>query len=350
MRCEDYGSPCPQQALQGYWGIDKQTGSERFGTLPRHEAVLVGIGRNEEKWVLARRIIDQVVFEHVDDDGVVTEDWERIVPFGPDAARQIWDMVDEPWVRPDGSVLPIRRVGVDVSDEQERGMAMCAHPESRRRRLLPMKGPSETWGYVSKRAQAITGSTVANAGVQLNLVGTQRIKDYLDLCIGMEPGQPFSIHFPKAVAGTDFFRQLTAEKLVFDEKRPGLSKWMKEHDHEPNEVLDCVVMAVAAMRYQWKKSATTRKAPSLDEGIARPRRMVARVSSKEDAKAPTVEAPVTLNASRPTPDASETGGRALPGVRRISEGPPVGLEAEAGTGSWSRRNPSARNRDLAEVS
>jgi phage terminase large subunit GpA-like protein len=315
-RCEVYEAPCPQQALEGYWGIDKQTGSERFGTLPRHEAVLVGIGRNEEKWVLARRIIDRVTFEHVDDDGVVTEDWERIVPFGPDAARQLWDMVDEPWVRPDGSVLPIRRVGVDVSDEQERGMAMCAHPESRRRRFLPMKGRSETWGHVGKRAQAITGSTVTKGGIQLNLVGTQGTKDYIDLSLGMEPGQPFSFHFPKAVAGTDFFRQLTAETLVYDEKRPGLSKWVKERDHEPNEVLDCIVMAIAAMRYQWKKSATTRKAIDLDEGVARPRRTSAspiRDKAEPDPDPEAAAAPVTLNASRPAPDASQTGGRALAG-------------------------------------
>ncbi len=50
----------------------------------------------------------------------------------------------------------------------------------------------------------IVQRTVASAfqeEVQLSLVGTQGIKDYLDLSIGMERGQPFSIHFPKAMAG-----------------------------------------------------------------------------------------------------------------------------------------------------
>ncbi|KQP33828.1 hypothetical protein ASF49_08145 [Methylobacterium sp. Leaf104] len=348
-RCEDWEAPCPQQVLEGYWGVDKQTGSERFGTLPRHEAVLVGVGKNEEKWVLDRRILDRVPTMHVDDEGVVTEDWERLVPFGPDAARQLWDMVDEPWRRPDGSLLKIQRVGIDVSDEQERGMAMVAHPESRRRRFLAMKGRSETWGYVGKRAEAIQGSaTVARGATKLNLIGTQGIKDYVDMCLGIEPGQPFSFHFARSLEGTDFFRQLTAETLVFDEKRPGLSKWMKEFEHHPNEALDCVVMAIAAMRYQWRKSAVTRKAIGLDEDVRamRPNRKPESPPERpSSAKADMPRAaPVALHGPRPSGNragseprpapAPAVAPRALSGVRRLSGdrprgAAPVAVEAPA---------------------
>ncbi|MBI1689521.1 terminase gpA endonuclease subunit [Methylorubrum sp. DB1722] len=351
-RCEDFPTGCPDEVEEVFVGIDTQEGSHRRGQLPRHEAVLVGVGRNEEKVVLARRIIDRTEIELVDDDGVVTKDWEPIDPFGPDAARQIWALCDEGWTRPDGTVLYPKRVAVDIGYLTQKALAFCKLRESRRRGIIPVKGRKEAKGPRQNRAKPITRRPKPkdrSGGIDYDLVGTQGLKDHVDDCLRIEPGQPYAFRFSGTLRGTDFFAQLTAEVLHRDTKNPDICWWGKPpgQDHVSNEVLDCVVYALAAMVWQSAKSPRTRTALAMDPDVA-PMRQRQKVhgapapSAALSAIPDTARAPdAPLNGAPPRPEAQGGGRRPLSGVRRVSgdaprPAPAPPSAAEAGTRRRSR--------------
>ena len=269
--CEDYGGVLPAGVLWIFAGMDTQRGSERHGQLPRHEIVWIGVGANGEKWILRRLVIERAPVEHVDDDGVVTQDWDRIDPFSPTAARLIWDALDAEFTKADGTRLRAARVGVDTGYETNLAMSFCAHEESRSRKVVPFKGRKETWGHFGKRAPAVTAGGVAVRRAQLQLLGTYGLKDHVELCLGLEPGAPSSFHYPIELQGTDFFEQLTAEHLESHDRDPDLTRWRKAKVDASNEVLDCVVLGLGAMHVQLARSSRTRKELGLDAqaGLAR---------------------------------------------------------------------------------
>jgi len=354
-RCEDFDAPCPQEVQEILVGIDTQEGSHRRNQLPRHEAVFTGVGRNEEKFILGRRIIDRTAIELVDDDGEIHQDWEPIDPFGPDAARQIWAMLDEGWEKPDGTVLYPSRVGVDIGYLTQKALAFCRLRESKRRKIIPFKGRKEAKGYRQNRAKPITKrprNADKSGGIDFDYVGTQGLKDHIDDCLRIEPGQPYSFRFSGTLRGTDFFQQLTAEILHHDPANADICWWGKPpgQDHVSNEVLDCVVYSLAAMIWQGAKSTKSRNAMSLDPEVMPMRKKRNRPKPPVTANADNVPAsgarraaadPVTLHGPRVEPDGSRDEPRPAPspaeaprlsGVRRISGdkprgGPPNAAEA-----------------------
>lgn len=106
------------------------------------------------------------------------------------------------------------------------------------------------------------------------------------------------------------------------------TRWDVTKPGTPNEAIDCLVYAYAALCLRKARSRRIRDASAIKLETRR--------------AAPSAAAPaVTLNASRPASDPVETGGRALAGVRRVSGDrhrpaapPPASLEAAAG-GRWN---------------
>lgn len=276
QRAEDYGAECPFEVIRTFAGIDFQRGSETKGKLPRVEIYTVGIGANEEKWVLGRKVIDRVPTQYVDEDGVVEEGWERIDPTGPEAMALIWAHLDEGYTRPDGTKIYATRVGVDTGYESTKVMALCSHPESRRRRLTPFKSRSERPSHFGKRAQVLATAPSRRgdrSGLKVTPIGSMALKDYIFQCLDIDPGQPFSWHFPLTLAGDgdDFFEQLTAEELIEDVKNAELTSWAipRSRAGASNEALDCIVYALAAMHYEKAVNMRVKKDLALDPEAAR---------------------------------------------------------------------------------
>ncbi|MFH6786633.1 terminase gpA endonuclease subunit [Methylobacterium sp. MA0201] len=242
-RCEPYEAPCPAGVRRIYAGIDAQEGSAKMGRPPRHEAVVVGYGAGKERWVLGRYVIDRT--EVVDPDtGEIVH--ETLDPFGPDAARQIWALLDKEWVKPDGTTLKVSKAAVDIGFDWSRALAFCHHRESKRRKVVAVRGGKEARG--SRRAPISTppDKRQDRKATTYVLVGGGSLKDTLFQALGLPVGRPESLHFPDSLRGTDFFHQLTAECLQSDDQ--GRTWWDKHGaKDEPNEVLDCVIYADAAM-------------------------------------------------------------------------------------------------------
>lgn len=303
-RCEVYGAKVPDGVLELFAGIDFQEGSERRGQLPRVEIVVIGIGANEEKWVIERKVIDRVWFDAPDEDGVIGRDWDRLDPVGPEAARLIWEYLDEGFAKADGTVMHCSRVGVDTGYETTKVLSLCAHAESRRRKLVPFKGRKEAMSEFGKRAPIIgtRPDRSDRSGLKAYLLGTQGAKDYIAQCLDLEVGRPFSFHFPDTVAGTDFFKQLTCEELLFDPKNPDLCRWSKpkNRQHDSNEVLDCIVLSLGAFHYQKAKSMRTRKLLALDPeaAAAKPRTKVKSLRPPKPEPVPEVSAEQKAAAAR----------------------------------------------------
>lgn len=269
QRCEVYDAPCPDGVLETFAGIDFQRGSESDATKPpRVEIVTIGVGVNEEKWVLGRRVIDGYYL--VDPStGEITGEWERIDPTGPEAMRLIWDHLDEGYAKADGTVMRASRVGVDTGYESTKVLTLCAHPESRRRKMVPLKGRSERPSHFGKRIPVLMAKPdrrSERSGLKATPIGTYSLKDYISQCLDVPAGEPFSWHFPTDLAGTDFFEQLTVEVLIEDLKKPDLTYWGKPRSKQAasNEALDCIVYALAAMHYQKAGSMKSRKQLALD--------------------------------------------------------------------------------------
>jgi phage terminase large subunit GpA-like protein len=83
-------------------------------------------------------------------------------------------------------------------------------------------------------------------GVKLWLVGTDIVKALLYARMRQSQPGPGFLHLPAALANTDEFEQLTAERLVTKYiKGHARMEWVKPNGRR-NEALDCAVYAYAA--------------------------------------------------------------------------------------------------------
>ncbi|MFN4126171.1 phage terminase large subunit family protein [Pannonibacter indicus] len=215
-RREDWGEDLPAGVAVLTAGVDVQG--------DRIEVQVVGWGRDEEAWVIDYRVL-----------------WGD--PSGP----RLWSDLDHylrttfvhPHAVPD---LPVRAVCVDTGGNHTK-MAYEFCRTRLARRVWAIKGRGGAGVPVWPRRP-----TRSNKGkIPLFIVGVDAVKDavYARLKLA-EPG-PGAIHFPRRL-DTDYFRQLTAERVVtrFERGRP-IRSWQPKRDGERNEALDTFVYALAAL-------------------------------------------------------------------------------------------------------
>ena len=306
QRCEAYpAGHLPEGVLWVVVGMDTQEGG-RNGKA-RHELVYVGYGEGEECWILDRVVIDGI--PGTDRDGnPVMEDLE---PFSPDAARAVWTALDREWITADGEVLTPEMVAVDVGYDMNRALAFCHHRQSKKRKVVAVKGRREAHGsrmpVITKRA------SVSKSGFEFQPVGTQSAKDTIYRRLGYKVGGPESIHAPEHLRADPIWDQIAAESLHSDDK--GRTWWDVTKPGTPNEAIDCLVYAYAALCLRKAKSRRIR------EGVAiRLDKPVAGIPDSAPAAA------VTLHGPRAEPEAPASEPPSRPGVRRLSpsSGPPGG--------------------------
>jgi phage terminase large subunit GpA-like protein len=215
-RREDWGESLPEGVAILTAGVDVQG--------DRLELQVLGWGRDEECWVVDYRVI-----------------WGD--PSGP----RVWADLDLALSMtychckavPD---LDVRAVAVDTGGHHTKAAYEFCRTRLCRR-VWAVKGRGGPGIPVWPRRP-----TRSNKGkIPLFVIGVDAVKDAVYARLRLtEPG-PGAIHFPRRL-DTDYFRQLTAERVVtrFERGRP-IRSWQPKRDGERNEALDTFVYASAAL-------------------------------------------------------------------------------------------------------
>jgi phage terminase large subunit GpA-like protein len=222
--------------------VDLQDGSVTDEGKPqRFEVEVHGWGYQGENWLVDKLIIP-ASFAKKADWGKLDAVWER------------------QWKRLDGNVVPILRKFVDSSHRSEMVYEYVRGREHEG--IYAIKGSSRVTAHLMPRGY----SKVDKGRVNLLVIGTQHAKHEVFARLDamkeqrkqgrLEPGPRF-IHLPRAFCDAEYFRQLTAEKLLttgsglFEQKI-----WVKTDKGRSNEALDLRVYNYAAMKHvvpNWEK-------------------------------------------------------------------------------------------------
>lgn len=219
-RREEYAAQVPAAALYLTCGVDMQ--------MDRLELEVVGWGIGEESWS-----IDYVVL------------WGD--PLGDEVWQELDDYLAQGFRHESGVLLPISATCLDTGGTS--GYTQRAYEYARGktgRRLFAIKGVPG-WGrpIVEKPQRKQSGKNARK--VDLFLVGTDEAKLVHMRRLANQIIGPGYCHFP-AERDEDWFKQITAEKMVtrYIKGQP-IREWFKP-DRARNEGTDCRVYAIAAFK------------------------------------------------------------------------------------------------------
>ncbi|MCX8016439.1 MAG: phage terminase large subunit family protein [Rhodocyclaceae bacterium] len=226
-RAEDYQlGTVPNGGLLLTMGVDVQA--------DRIEYRVWAWGRGQESWLVQREVIygDPAI-----DEGMPGSVWSTLT-----------ERRRTPLLHASGAHLLISACAIDSGGHhtQQVYAYVRAHQHSN---VLAVKGASNKGKSVLSKPTDVEvtwrGQKIQR-GVKLWLVGTDIAKSVIYSRLRMSAPGPGYIHLPKALAGTDEFEQLTAERLVTKYiKGHARMEWVKPSGRR-NEALDCAVYAYAA--------------------------------------------------------------------------------------------------------
>lgn len=251
-RREVYAAAVPMHGLYLTVGVDMQT--------DRLEAKIVAWGLFERSYSVSYRVL-----------------------YGDPLAQDVWndldDLLEEEFQHESGAMLSIQATCIDTGGTS--GMTQAAYEYIRARRgrkIFAIKG-IPGWGrqIVEKPQRKQSGKH--SRKVDLYQVGVDEAKLVIMRRLALQKDGPGYCHFPvDEDHGTDYFKQLTAEKLVTRYVRGfPVREWHKP-EKARNEVLDCTVYALAALKVMNPSLKQLAKRLILDPE--------ARVWTPEDAQTP----------------------------------------------------------------
>lgn len=212
----------PAEALVATCFVDVQRGGEHSGE-SRLEYLVVGWGRGEESWRIARGKV-----------------------LGNPLEQSTWDELDHVLATPirsaGGGVLPIHMMGVDSGDGMTQE-AVYLYVRTKRRQgrdVIATKGSSQRARPIfspPKVQDHQHDDRAAKYGLKLYQIGTDTAKDTIAGRIKLQGRGPAHMHWPASI-GQDYFEQITAE--VKTPGRNGHEVWVKKAGRA-NEMLDCEV-------------------------------------------------------------------------------------------------------------
>ena len=269
VRAEEYRAEIPMGGLYLTAGVDMQ--------MDRLEVEVVAWGVGEESWSVGYWVL-----------------WGD--PLQGDVWNDLDDLLASTFMHESGAVMPISAACLDTGGTQ--GYTQSAYEYARGktgRRLFAIKGVSG-WGrpIVEKPQRKQSGKNARK--VDLFLVGTDEAKLVVMRRLAQEAKTGGYCHFP-ADRDAEWFKQLTAEKLVVRYvKGQPIREWHKP-DKARNEALDCRVYALAALKIMqpsFKRLAERYKSDDSDTGKSTPKpvsvstKPVQQLKEKpqEEAKAP----------------------------------------------------------------
>lgn len=220
-RCIPYPAPVPMGGLYLTAGVDMQ--------MDRLEVEVVAWGEAERSWSIDYRVL-----------------------WGDPLAGDVWDDLDdllaEKFRHETGHLLPISAACLDTGGTSGYTQRAYEYAKGKTgRRLFAVKGVPG-WGraIVEKPQRKQSGKNKRK--VDLFLVGTDESKLVIMRRLANDvAGSPGYCEFPEG-RDAEYFRQLTAEKMVMRYvKGQPIREWTKP-DKARNEALDCRVYALAALK------------------------------------------------------------------------------------------------------
>lgn len=185
----------------------------------RIELSFIGIGRDEESWVLDHEVL-----------------------YGDPSTPQLWSALDSQLARTfeteDGRTLAVRATAIDSGGHFTNTVYQYAH-KNFAKRVFAIKG-------VGGEGKPIAGKPSRNNIVKCRLfpIGVDTAKDLLFARLRIQEEGSGYIHFSDTL-NEEYFRQLTAEKIVTKFVR-GYKKRVFQKIRPRNEALDCYVYALGA--------------------------------------------------------------------------------------------------------
>lgn len=196
----------------------------------RLEVKVKAWGRDKESWL--------VDYEVIYGDTETTAPWEALDEY-----------LTKAFPHESGARLRITATGVDAGYRTQTVYDWCR--VRRHRHIIPMRGQSQAGKKIlgTPTAQDIDhhGRKIQN-GVELFPIGTDTAKTEIYARLKIEQPGPGCMHFPAGLPD-DYFRGLTAERLVTKYQRGYLKRVWEKDATERNEPLDLEVYAYAAAIY-----------------------------------------------------------------------------------------------------
>lgn len=221
-RREEYAAQVPAGGVYLTAGIDMQN--------DRLELEIVAWGEGEESWSIDYRVL-----------------------WGDTLGDEVWDELDdvlaEKFMHETGFMLPISAACLDTGGTSGHTQRAYEYAKGKTgRRLFAIKGQGG-WGrpVVAQPQRKQSGKNKRK--VDLFMVGTDETKLIVTRRLAVPNPGPGYCHFPENESHeTEYFKQLTAEKLTtrYVKGQP-VREWTKP-DKARNEALDCRVYATAALK------------------------------------------------------------------------------------------------------
>lgn len=159
--------------------------------------------------------------------------------------------------------LPFSAIAIDSGNWAQRVYDFASTQRAKGRRVFATKGTSGGWDMpILREGKRVTGST------RLRLVSVDPVKAAVQRALNQkEPAEPNFIHLP-AHLSSDYFDQLSSERLTVTFKRGYAVYRFEKDDHARNEALDCLAYAdaIAGLVKRPASPANAPKKPPINLG------------------------------------------------------------------------------------
>lgn len=216
---EPYPAKVPDAAYVLTCGVDVQK--------DRIEALVYGWGKDEEAWAI-----------------------EHAVFWGTPKEKQVWieleSYLNSQFLHQSGVYLSLSATVIDAGYEATKVYDFVKGMEGRR--VFAIKG-DDGWERptLSPPQQKRTGKDARK--VELFIVGVDTVKSTVYQRLRKGPGGPYSYHFPaEDWCDEEFFKQITAEKVVLSRDKYGFASRVWRKKRERNEILDMTCYNLAALK------------------------------------------------------------------------------------------------------
>lgn len=217
-----YGAEVPDKVIRLTCGVDIQQSPARI------ELEVVGWGEGLESW----NIDYQVIYGE-------TSDWRK------GAFKDLPKYLMRTYRRADKTDLSIDFTFVDSGHQAQEVYKFCH--QMRASRVFPSKGATKHDAELYKRAKSKTNIGTPGKNVWLFHIGQHQAKKNIYSALNLKDQGPGFCHFPKE-RDEDYFSQLTAEELRTKKRQGHDIEFWYLPDGKRNEVLDCRVLAYAAVK------------------------------------------------------------------------------------------------------